>query len=112
VSSSLRLDHASTSSMVSNAKTDLAESGAADETIRDIAGHVSKQMLKHYSHIRMAAKRGALEGIVVETETHSSGSSRKYSSGPRVSFEATPRLLPAYTLLAARTDMDAPYVAS
>jgi integrase len=44
--------------------TDLAESGAADETIRDIAGHVSKQMLKHYSHIRMAAKRGALEGIV------------------------------------------------
>ena len=46
--------------------TDLAESGAADETIRDIAGHVSKQMLKHYSHIRMAAKRGALEGIVAK----------------------------------------------
>ena len=44
--------------------TDLAESGAADETIRDLAGHVSKQMLKHYSHIRMAAKRSALEGIV------------------------------------------------
>lgn len=35
--------------------TDLAESGAGDETIRDIAGHVSKQMLKHYSHIRMEA---------------------------------------------------------
>ncbi len=33
--------------------TDLAESGAGDETIRDIAGHVSKQMLKHSSHIRM-----------------------------------------------------------
>jgi integrase len=44
--------------------TDLAESGAADETIRDIAGHVSPRMLKHYSHIRMAAKRGALESIV------------------------------------------------
>jgi integrase len=44
--------------------TDLAESGAGDETIRDIAGHVSKQMLKHYSHIRMAAKRRALESIV------------------------------------------------
>ena len=44
--------------------TDLAESGAADETIRDIAGHVSKQMLKHYSHIRMEAKRRALEAIV------------------------------------------------
>ena len=30
----------------------------------DIAGHVSKQMLKHYSHIRMEAKRTALESIV------------------------------------------------
>jgi hypothetical protein len=30
----------------------------------DIAGHVSKQMLKHYSHIRMEAKRTALESIL------------------------------------------------
>jgi len=44
--------------------TDLAESGAGDQTIMDIAGHVSKQMLKHYSHIRMEAKRVALEAIV------------------------------------------------
>jgi hypothetical protein len=44
--------------------TDLAESGAGDQTIMDIAGHVSKQMLKHYSHIRMEAKRTALESIV------------------------------------------------
>jgi hypothetical protein len=36
--------------------TELAESGAGDQTIMDIAGHVSKQMLKHYSHIRMEAK--------------------------------------------------------
>ena len=44
--------------------TDLAESGAGDQTIMDIAGHVSKNMLKHYSHIRMEAKRDALESIV------------------------------------------------
>ena len=44
--------------------TELAESGAGDQTIMDIAGHVSKQMLKHYSHIRMEAKRRALESIV------------------------------------------------
>lgn len=44
--------------------TELAESGAGDQTIMDIAGHVSKQMPKHYSHIRMAAKRTALESIV------------------------------------------------
>jgi integrase len=44
--------------------TDLAESGeAGDETIRDLAGHVSKQMLKHYSHIRMEAKRRAVEAL-------------------------------------------------
>jgi hypothetical protein len=30
----------------------------------DIAGHVSKQMLKQYSHIRMEAKRAALEAIL------------------------------------------------
>jgi hypothetical protein len=43
---------------------DLAESGAGDQTIMDIAGHVSKRMLRHYSHIRMKAKRTALESIV------------------------------------------------
>jgi len=39
--------------------TALAESGeASDETIRQLAGHVSKQMLARYSHIGMEAKRG------------------------------------------------------
>jgi predicted Zn-ribbon and HTH transcriptional regulator len=44
--------------------TDLAEQGAPDEVIRDVAGHVSKQMLKHYSHVRMQAKRKAMELLV------------------------------------------------
>ena len=44
--------------------TDLAESpDASDEVIRDMAGHVSKDMLKHYSHIRMQAKRRAVESL-------------------------------------------------
>jgi integrase len=43
--------------------TDVAESGAGDEVIRDMAGHVSKEMLKHYSHIRMQAKRKAVEAL-------------------------------------------------
>jgi hypothetical protein len=47
--------------------TELAESGVSDQMIMDIAGHVSKQMLKHYSHIRMEAKRTALESIVEKT---------------------------------------------
>jgi len=50
--------------------TDLAESGAGDQTIMDIAGHVSKRMLRHYSHIRMEAKRTALESIVKKQTNH------------------------------------------
>ena len=43
--------------------TKLAESQASDQTIMAIAGHVSQQMLEHYSHIRVAAKRIALDSI-------------------------------------------------
>lgn len=41
----------------------LAESQASDQTIMSIAGHVSRAMLEHYSHIRIAAKRVALDAI-------------------------------------------------
>ncbi|HXJ44922.1 MAG TPA: site-specific integrase [Bryobacteraceae bacterium] len=80
--------------------TDLAESGAADETIRDIAGHVSKQMLKHYSHIRMAAKRGALEGIVAKPKPHEAAESASTSREQVVefrpsSFRRLPKRAPA-----------------
>ena len=44
--------------------TELAESGAGDETIMEIAGHVSRSMLRHYSHIRMSAKRAALDAAL------------------------------------------------
>jgi integrase len=43
--------------------TELAESGAGDQTIMDIAVHVSRQMLSRYSHIRMEAKRTALDAV-------------------------------------------------
>jgi integrase len=43
--------------------TKLSESQASDQTIMSIAGHVSRQMLEHYSHIRLAAKRAALDSI-------------------------------------------------
>ena len=43
--------------------TELAESGAGDETIMAIAGHVSRRMLSRYAHIRTQAKRGALEDV-------------------------------------------------
>ena len=43
--------------------TSLAESGAADSTIMAIAGHVSRKMLERYSHVRMEAKRAAMETL-------------------------------------------------
>jgi len=46
-----------------HAITELAESQASDSTIMAIAGHVSPEMLQHYSHVRIQAKRTALDGI-------------------------------------------------
>ena len=48
--------------------TKLAESGAPAETIMAIAGHISREMLSHYSHIRTEAKRRALEAISTRPE--------------------------------------------
>jgi len=42
---------------------ELSESGAGDEVIMSIAGHVSRAMLSRYSHVRMEAKRRALDEI-------------------------------------------------
>jgi len=44
--------------------TKLAEGQASEQTLMSIAGHLSRKMIEHYSHIRMAAKRTALDAIV------------------------------------------------
>jgi nitric oxide synthase oxygenase domain/subunit len=47
-----------------HAITKLAESSeASEQTIMAIAGHVSREMLEHYSHIRQEAKRRAVESL-------------------------------------------------
>ncbi len=46
-----------------HAITELAESLTSDQTIMAIAGHVSPRMLAHYSHVRLEAKRCALEAL-------------------------------------------------
>ena len=45
--------------------TELAESTASDSTIMSIAGHVSRKMLAHYSHVRLDAKRNALDALTM-----------------------------------------------
>jgi integrase len=43
--------------------TEMAEGGASDATMMALAGHMSRRMLEHYSHVRMAAKRTALDSL-------------------------------------------------
>jgi len=43
--------------------TELAEMGVADHVLESISGHLSRRMLEHYSHIRLHAKREALEAL-------------------------------------------------
>jgi hypothetical protein len=45
------------------------EMGLSDMTATGIAGHVSREILQHYSHIRLDAKRKALEGLETRIPT-------------------------------------------
>jgi integrase len=54
-----------------HAITELSESQASDSTIMSIAGHVSPKMLAHYSHVRLEAKRKALDGLSGRGKTDS-----------------------------------------
>lgn len=44
--------------------TKLLESGAPEETVRAIAGHVSEKSMRYYSHIRIVAKKRAVDCLV------------------------------------------------
>jgi integrase len=58
--------------------TELAESKASDQTIMGIAGHVSRKMLQHYSHVRMEAKRNALDALsMTPVQTGDSGGKKE-----------------------------------
>lgn len=45
--------------------TRLAENGVSESTMLALMGHMSRAMLERYSHIRMAAKRDAVAGVVL-----------------------------------------------
>ena len=52
--------------------TELSEAGAPDATIEALARHLSRAEVEHYSHVRMAAMRAALDklstGLMKNTE--------------------------------------------
>ena len=52
-----------------HAITELAESQTSDSTIMSLAGHVSRKMLEHYSHVRQDAKRDAVNVLSAKRPT-------------------------------------------
>ena len=46
--------------------TELAETGVGDHVLESITGHLSRRMLEQYSHIRIDAKRQALDALDVQ----------------------------------------------
>jgi hypothetical protein len=79
--------------------TELAESKASDQTIMGIAGHVSKKMLQHYSHVRMEAKRNALDALSMKPaqSVDSGDTTRGYDTNndtkPKREMEGVPQVV-------------------
>jgi hypothetical protein len=71
--------------------TELAESGASDQTIMSIAGHVSRKMLEHYSHVRLQAKRTALSNLA--TNRIDGSNVTKHDTNEQVQEKAQPQLV-------------------
>ncbi len=65
--------------------TKLLESGAPDETVRAIAGHVSQRAMSYYSHIRIEAKKIALDRLHPLAEEGKSASKREGVEFPLLS---------------------------
>jgi integrase len=58
------LKHVRRYDMRGHAITKMLENPAnSEQVVQEVAGHVSKRMMDHYSHIRDARKRGALDSV-------------------------------------------------
>jgi len=71
-----------------HAITELAESQASDQTIMAIAGHVSQEMLQHYSHVRLEAKRRAVEALSGDSQEVGSYVTKHVTNGQKQINEA------------------------
>jgi integrase len=60
--------------------TRLLEAGEPDHVVESITGHLSRRMLEHYSHIRLKAKKAALDRL---DETATGARNRRRRSGGR-----------------------------
>jgi integrase len=78
-----------------HAITELAESQASDSTIMALAGHVSRKMLEHYSHVRQEAKREAVNVLSAKRPSRPTikGYDTKYDTNP-----VSPEQVPSYVV--------------
>jgi integrase len=79
-----------------HAITELAESQASEQTIMAIAGHVSPKMLAHYSHIRLDAKRQALDALSRTPSSATAGEGAygtRNDTNPHLGSHPTPQLV-------------------
>jgi len=53
--------------------TKMAEAGVPEATMEALLGHMSRAMLERYSHVRMEAKRAAMEAIEGRSRSETSG---------------------------------------
>ena len=71
------------------ALTKMAEANVPESTMMALAGHMSRAMLERYSHIRMSAKRDAVESLALPRAVNANGvpkESPKVSRKPRLSL--------------------------
>lgn len=73
------------------AATKMAEAGVPESTMLAILGHMSRAMLERYSHIRMKAKREAVEamGLARQTPKKGKGSNGVPKVSPKVKAKAS-----------------------
>lgn len=68
--------------------TDLAENGAGDQVIQDLVGHVSRDMVKHYSPIRTEAKRRAVETLSAKPQTRGKYQSQTWVGRYKIRYKS------------------------
>jgi len=73
--------------------TKLAEQGVPDSTMKALAGHVHEKMLERYSHIRMAAKREAVEALALPKAVNAKGVPKE---SPKVSRKSRLSVVPKF----------------
>jgi hypothetical protein len=68
--------------------TELAEMGVADHVLESISGHLSRRMLEHYSHIRIDAKRQALDALDAARRAVPANGNGNQNDGKETEIEA------------------------